>query len=232
MVFKREKQKLFKWRISYLIKTILIRFIGINLTTRLLLNISWISGRLAFETCGQVFGDEFRNGALGLNSDNLLSLISRSDSVLDVGCGTGRWSEIVAEKAKKVVGIDYDSTNIAIANGRGCNAEFKLLDINDGMKDLGKFNVAILIHLLEHIDNPQVLLASLRSNCESLIIEVPDRDSNPLNWARIKMGLDYYTDADHVREYSVGELREDLEKSGWHEFDYQCVGGSIIAKVK
>ena len=135
-------------------------------------------------------------------------------------------------KGKKVVEIDYDSTDIAIANGRGRNAEFKLLDINDGMKDLGKFNVAILIHLLEHIDNPQVLLASLRSNCDSLIIEVPDRDSNPLNWARIKMGFDYYTDADHVRGYSVGELREDLEKSGWHEFDYQCVGGSIIAKVK
>ena len=152
--------------------------------------------------------------------------------MLDVGCGTGRWSEIVAGKARKVVGIDYDSTNIAIAKSRDCKAEFNLLDINDGMEDLGKFNVAILIHLLEHIDNPQVLLASLKSNCDSLIIEVLDRDSNPLNWARIKMGLDYYTDADHVREYSVGELQEDLEKSGWKEFDYKCVGGSIIAKAK
>jgi len=232
MGFNRKKQGLFKWRISYLLKRILIRLLGIELTTRVLLNISWISGRLAFESSGQLFGDDFRNGALGLNRDNLLALISETDSVLDVGCGTGRWSEIVSKKAKKVVGIDYDPINIATAIARGCDAEFQLIDINNGIEHLGKFDVAILTHLLEHIDNPRSILSSLRANCDSLIIEVPDRESNPLNWARINLNLDYYSDADHVREYSAVELMEDLESTGWGKVEYQCKGGSIIAKVK
>ena len=232
MGFDRKKQGLFKWKIAYLLKRILVRLLGIQLTTQVLLDISWISSRLAFETSGQLFGDDFRNHALGLNRDSLLALISETDTVLDVGCGTGRWSEIISKKAKKVVGIDYDPTNIATAIGRNCDVEFILVDINHGIEHLGKFNVALLTHLLEHIDNPRSLLMSLRENCESLIIEVPDRESNALNWARIKLGLDYYTDADHVREYSVSELKEDLDKAGWHIIKYHCTGGSILAIVK
>lgn len=231
MGFSREKQGLFKWRIFYLLKRILIRLFGIKLTTRVFLNISWISSRLAFESSGQLFGDDFRNGALGLNTHKLLSLISENDTVLDVGCGTGRWSEIISAKAKKVVGIDYDPINIAIAISRGCDADFRLIDINTGIEHLGNFDVALLTHLLEHIDNPREILSSLRKICDSLIIEVPDRESNPLNWARINLKMEYYSDADHVREYSATELIEDLESTGWRIVEFQCKGGSIITKV-
>ena len=61
---------------------------------------------------------------------------------------------------------------------------------------------------------------------------MPDHESNPSNWARINLKLDYYSAADYVREYSAIELMEDLENNSWEKVEYQCKGGSITAKVK
>ena len=44
------------------------------------------------------------------------NLIEPNSSIIDVGCGTGRFSFTIADKAKKVVGIDLSSKNIAAAN--------------------------------------------------------------------------------------------------------------------
>src|SRR3989338_4067863 len=40
--------------------------------------------------------------------------IAATDTVLDVGCGKGEVARSVAAKAKKVVGIDFSKTSIAI----------------------------------------------------------------------------------------------------------------------
>lgn len=46
----------------------------------------------------------------------VLDKISRHDTVLDLGCGYGRVTVRLAEKAKKVVGIDISEDNIRLAN--------------------------------------------------------------------------------------------------------------------
>ncbi len=44
------------------------------------------------------------------------NLIKPNSSVIDVGCGTGRFSFSIADKVNKVVGIDLSSKNISTAN--------------------------------------------------------------------------------------------------------------------
>jgi SAM-dependent methyltransferase len=44
------------------------------------------------------------------------NLIEPNSSIIDVGCGTGRFSFAVADKAQKIVGVDLSSKNITTAN--------------------------------------------------------------------------------------------------------------------
>lgn len=205
---------------------------GIRIVTCWLLNITWISNRLAFETCGDLFGEDFRIHALGLDQGKMFDLISRSDTVLDVGCGFGGWSNLLAVHAKNVVGIDYDLNKINFAKKRESAATFLLVDATTDLSELGKFDKILLSHVLEHIDNPGELLIKLSKISNALIIEVPDRESNPLNWARLALGLEYYTDADHVREFSLSELENVLRDSGWGELNSSRSGGSLTVLAR
>lgn len=77
------------------------------------------------------------------------------------------------------------------------------------------FDVALLVHVLEHIDDPDLLLKRIREVASTLIVEVPDFEADALNLVRYELGLPCYTDADHVREYSPDILRYQMERSGW-----------------
>ena len=228
MDFPRKKASLTKWRIAYSLAFLLRRLIGIKYLTIFSLNLSWVTSRLAYEFSGEYFGDRFRNGALALSEIELLSILNDTDRVLDVGCGTGRWSIVAASKAKHVLGIDYDPVNLEIAISHNSKAEFILGDITSGILSKSSFDVALLIHILEHLDEPGEMLKILRKICSTVIIEVPDRESNPLNWARINLGLDYYTDADHLREFNSNEIVELLSQTGWIQNSITRKGGSLI----
>jgi hypothetical protein len=97
---------------------------------------------------------------------------------------------------------------------------------------LGKFDLALLIHILEHIDDPKSLLVKLSRVTENLIIEVPDRESDPLNWARVKLEMDYSSDHDHVREYSLALIERELRETGWQIQSKEKKGASILIEAR
>ena len=148
--------------------------------------------------------------------------------VIDVGCGTGRWSRVVSEFDCEVLGIDYSAKDISTARTLGGNVKYLEFDATKKIKDLGRFDFALLIHVLEHIDNPELLLREVRINCSKLIIEVPDYESNALNWTRRKLSRSYYSDADHVREYSLDLITKQLEATSWKATFTVQKGGSIL----
>ncbi len=81
------------------------------------------------------------------------------------------------------------------------------------------FDVALLVHFLEHIDDAPGLLRQMHDVADLLVIEVPDFDSDPLNIARLAMGRSFSSDADHVREFTEATLTTMLATSGWHVGD-------------
>jgi SAM-dependent methyltransferase len=62
----------------------------------------------------------FYDTMIAPNQDRLFreikKVIEPNSTIIDVGCGTGRFSFSVAEKAKSVIGIDLSSKNIETAN--------------------------------------------------------------------------------------------------------------------
>ena len=216
------------WRSCYFIKKVMQRILGTSKSTKWLLDASWAISRLAFEASGEMFGNEFHNGSLATNPQILSTIIPSKSTGIDVGCGTGRWSRVVSEFDCEVLGIDYSAKDISTARTLGGNATYLEFDATKKIEDLGKFDFALLIHVLEHIDNPEILLREVRGNCSQLVIEVPDYESNALNWTRRKLGRPYYSDADHVREYSLDLITKQLEATAWKATFMLQKGGAIF----
>ena len=216
------------WRASYLLKNSSRVILGRRKSTKWLLNVSWIFKRLAFEASGEMFGDEFYYGTLATNPANLERITGSNSKVLDVGCGTGRWSRVVADFGCNVLGVDHSPANLEIARAKGGDVAYVDFDVTQKLSDLGRFDVALLIHVLEHIEDPISLLKELRTNCSKLVIEVPDLESDTLNWARVKLKNPFYSDADHVREYSIDLIANHLSQTSWSISYSEQKGGAIF----
>lgn len=196
----------------------------------LCLNGAWLLKRFAFELSGDRFGPAFQQAALGLSEELLCSYIPENGSVIDIGCGSGRWCRVAARSARTVVGIDRDSGRIrdARALSPNSNIEYIVGDITSELIER-KFDVALLIHVIEHIDDPDWMLRTIAQFSHTLVIEVPDFEADPLNLVRYQLGCPYYSDADHVREYTLSMLRGQLERNGWRVQHQDRCGGAVVA---
>jgi SAM-dependent methyltransferase len=197
---------------------------------RLALNASRLFGRFAFELSSETYGERFHNRAMALSEDILRRHIPRNGTALDVGCGQGRACRMAAKFAAAVTGIDYDNSLIDAAR-RMTSAENVEYVHGDVTRDLGgrRFDLALLIHVIEHIDDADKILSELRSAADKLIVEVPDIESDTLNLVRLDLGQPFYSDGDHVREYTEKILADQLTRNGWTIVETRKNGGAILA---
>ena len=227
MEFPREKNDSWRWRLSYSGLRLLKFVLGNRHALNVLLDSHWILRRLAFEEAGNVYGSTFQNQNLGIDQEWFLDQINPNDTILDIGCGSGRWANLASTKANNVIGIDTNEESLKIARSFGSTAKFEFFDVNRSLSELGKFTIGILVHVLEHIDDPEKLLNELLKVCDRLIIEVPDLEADPLNGIRLMRKRPYYSDSDHVREYSETTILTLLERTGWKPTSIRKRGAAI-----
>ncbi len=114
---------------------------------------------------------------IGPEIKRVRSMLGRNDfNMLDIGCGTGWISRIWAESGARVTGLEPSQTRAAIARERGirvlsCYAEEMDLD--------EKFDLIVIRHVIEHLENPADILKNLQSRLTPgglLLIIVPNID--------------------------------------------------------
>jgi SAM-dependent methyltransferase len=227
---ERAKKRSWPIVLSYRIKRVSQKVIGRRRLLRFCLNASWLLRRFAFELSCDIFGNTFQESALALSERVLQQSVPAGGSVLDIGCGTGRWCRVAARHAGYVVGIDQNRASIQTARSLSTEPNLEYVT-GDVTRDLAgrSFDVGLLIHTLEHIEDAGAFLRSLRSIVKTLIVEVPDFEAESLNVVRVELNCPYYSDADHVAEYSLGGLRGQLESSGWRVKHHEQRGGAILA---
>lgn len=219
--------------VGYRATRVAVRLLGEERTFVVLANLARFTHRLAYESAGRMFGvDQFHGRALALDDELLTRAVPEGGTVLDLGCGTGRWCRRVARRAATVVGIDHDAGTVTIARSltHDPNIEYRVGDL----RAIGdeRFDVVLLVHVLEHVDDPATLLSDLHGVTGTLLVEVPDFESDPVNHARLATGTPFSSDADHVREYTEATLADILGPTGWTAEVTRKRGGGIAALAR
>ena len=231
--FSRRKPRRFSVSVASRLYALLRRIMPRHALTRFLLTASWLIRRFAWE---QVWYDLPHDKAFALSRPHTLDFVRRSipsnATVIDVGGGFGETTHVAAEIASKVLYVDCGAHNFGEAK-RACAQDNNVeLLLGDGLKILeerGPFDVALLLHILEHLDNPKEALERIHMYCGRVIIEVPDFGSEPLNFMRLRENLPCYSDADHVTEFSVDYMVECLNDAGWKVCEITVRNGVILA---
>src|SRR5258708_1305253 len=143
-------------------------------------------------------------------TDSIGILVKRCDvepeSILELGCGTG---EVIKEcqrrgYAQRYAAIDYSEPAIEYLRKNSEGIDIRSGDITSRSFSVsGHFDVVVLSHVIEHLDEPRKVLAALsRIDYSYLIAEIPLED---LPLARVKSLLKDRTkhQAGHVQFFTV-----------------------------
>lgn len=105
----------------------------------------------------------------GLQVAQELSFRSTCESLLDIGCGDGRFLQHLSsqEIGTRLLGIDYSEKAISLAKALSPHVEFHRLDILADDALLEKFDVVSLVEVIEHIP-PESLPEFIRKAAEYL----------------------------------------------------------------
>lgn len=102
--------------------------------------------------------------------------------VLDAGCGTGYGSDLLAEAATEVVGVDVDPGAFADREPRRSNVSLTVADLRALPDELGRFDAVVCFEVLEHLDDPDPALDGLVRVLAPggiLVVSSPNRDVYP-----------------------------------------------------
>lgn len=140
------------------------------------------------------------------------NLLFQNDEVLDIGCGCGYGTYIMAEKVRCVCGYDNSEEAIEYAFEHYIrnNIGYYLAEFPDAMPaKVG--NVSVCFETIEHIENPLQLLKNLRKSTEKLFASVPNQDKLPFKKEKFPF---------HHRHYTKFEFCELLSEAGWKPINW------------
>ena len=145
-------------------------------------------------------------GAIG-KADSIISLCRSypHDSILEIGAGEGSVLKRLSEFdfGKELYAIEVSSTGIERIKKKDIHSlvECKLFDGYNIPYDNGKFDLAVLSHVLEHVEYPRKLLYEASRVAEYVFIEVPLEDT-------IRLSPDFRLDKlGHINFYSPKTIR-------------------------
>jgi SAM-dependent methyltransferase len=128
--------------------------------------------------------------------------------LIDLACGIGYGSKILAEAGSHVTAIDKDAE--AIDYGQRYYAHERVSrSCADANEEIGLYDAAVCFETIEHIENPLPMLRNLRCSAKELLASVPNEAEFP--WRNY---------AFHFRHYTKSQFESLLNAAGWHAVDW------------
>lgn len=135
--------------------------------------------------------------------------------VLDVGCFTGEFLEILQEKGADVYGLELQKDAVKIAQKKMPGKIFMSDVMNDPMPRI-KFDVVSMLGLIEHVTNPIKLLEKvslLLKDGGIILVQTPN--SGSLLARIMRQYWPPYEPVEHIHLFSETSIRKALSKSGF-----------------
>lgn len=148
-------------------------------------------------------------------------------SLLDVGCGDGALLARLADLgfATERVGLDISASAIAAARAGGVAARFETFAGDTLPFERKSFDLAILSHVVEHLEHPRVLLHETRRVARHVFVEVPCEHT-------LRLPRDYAPDpVGHINFYTPTTIRTLLQTCGF-TVERQIVRGSSLEALR
>ncbi len=141
---------------------------------------------------------------------NDLKITVTGGKVLDVGCGSGRWTRFFLNHFSPALlaGIDFTSASIELLKRRYANhskttTDFRVADLTDQALNLGhKFDLINVMNVLFHIPEPDRFSAAMKNLANHLApggrivtTEYMPRTSMRTNWMLVRSRYEFETAA-------------------------------------
>lgn len=120
----------------------------------------------------------------------------------------GKW---IVEREGLATGADLSCGDAQIIKGLGLQ-EITLGDLAPGypmcgpitetVRDIGVVDLFVLSETIEHVEDPQGLLAAIRPHCRHLLLTTPDDETNDCN-------------AEHIWGWTKAEMTSMLQQAGF-----------------
>jgi len=151
-------------------------------------------------------------------------LVGRGQDVLDVGCGEGFFAAELKKDGNRVVGVDL----LPVAGESEALERYISADLNVPQPDLARqageraFDRVLLLDILEHLVQPERLLAEVRPALKPaglLVVSLPNMANITVRLALLFGHFPYadrgILDYTHLRFYTRKTARALLEENGW-----------------
>lgn len=164
------------------------------------------------------------NGVLGYYQVQACLEYARGDSLLDMPCGDGTLTAMLASQFRRVVGVDASSAHLEVAKRRLPQFEFHH-DLIEDLQLNERFDTVTMLNVLEHVVDPVGVLnkaASFLSNTGVLLVHVPNAQAVNRKIAVMMGTLESCEELSpfdinvvgHRRSYDLAGLCADIEASG------------------
>ncbi len=160
----------------------------------------------------------------------------QNKSVLDIGCGSGRISLSLAEKGARVIGIDYSSKMVQLANEQlnrhgassRFNVEFICCDFMEDFNTDELFDITLALGVLDYIKEPIPFLERVRSlTKEQMFVSYPAKFAFQMPIRKIWL----YTKKCPVYFYTERQLATIYESIGIDSFKLLKLPAGYLVKA-
>ncbi len=151
-----------------------------------------------------------------------------NEKILDIGCGSGTFTIKLAKKYPKsrIIGADISEKVIGFAKKEIKKRKIKnvsfIVSGANKIKTNEKFDVVIISHLIEHLENPLGALKEIKSRLKKggkLFLTTPNYSSL---WPIAEFVFDktmakqgYSLDEQHISRFNCGSIKKIVKKAGF-----------------
>lgn len=138
--------------------------------------------------------------------------LGTASKILDIACGVGYGSRMLAEAGHDVVGVDQDAEAIDYAAKHYAHERcvWAIRKADEVGLRIGQFDAVVCFETIEHLEDPLPLLMRLHNMTGRLLASVPNELVFPHN-GQIKY---------HFRHYTPAQFQDLLELAGWRVVEW------------